>query len=855
MIRGGPRAWLLYLIFGCSGLSSLGCQIAWSKMFATGLGHELPATLAVVCAFMGGMGLGAWALDRRISKSATPGRWYAALELVIGGWIILSPTLVAAVNELGLQMIGLAPSALRHWTIAFGLPFLTLLPATGAMGATLPAMERFASQCSEDSRRLGAVYAANTFGAVAGTLGSAFLLVPALGLRGSIWIFGAMNLFCAATALALAGAGQGTQQESLETQGPGLSLRLRLTLFCTGLLGIGYEAIGIRVLAQVLENTIYTFAAVLAVFLFGTALGAAVYQRVLRKAKNRFLATDLLAGLACAGLIGMRILAHAEPFYRACRSAWGDVPGAVFAAELAVAGAVLLMPTLLMGALFAHLVQSAKGLHGGIGQGAALNTFGGAVAPALFGVALLPLLGSKWTLALISIGYLVLVPKLRAWRWGLPVLAFGLLVLAPTSLHVVELPPGGKLSEFREGIMASVAVLEEADRNKTLRVDNRFQMGGTAAADAQYRHAHIPLLLHPAPKRALFLGLGTGITFGAASLHPDLQSDGVELVPEVAQVLPQFEPFNFAPQQNPALHLHVADARRYVRTTSAYYDVIVADLFHPARDGAGSLYTVEHFQAVRQRLAAGGLFCQWLPLHQLDHEMLRVVIRTFLEVFPDARAFLLRFNVDAPVLGLMGSLDWPHYSSRWIETRLAEGSLQKELQKLGLGDSVRFFGTLLAGPERLREFAGNAPLNTDDQPRVNFGAPRFVYQKTATAYGRLTELLGRGPGNIPEILRLEPGAEGAEFAQRLEAYIRARDVYLRGLVETSEGRVNAALDLFVESARLSEDFTPGYAQCLTIASLEAKANPQRARALLQRLAAAQPSRPVAAEMLRRLEKN
>src|SRR5207247_4511857 len=114
---------------------------------------------------------------------------------------------------------------------------------------------------------------------------------------------------------------------------------------------------------------------------------------------------------------------------------------------------------------------------------------------------------------------------------------------------------------------------------------------------------------------------------------------------------------------------------------------------------------------------------------------------------------------------------------------------------------------------------------------------------------------GRPPGNIREILRLEPTADGAEFARRLAAYIRARDVYLKGLVETSEGRATAGLDLFVESARLSEDFTPGYAQCLTIASLEAKTNPQSARTLLQRLAAAQPSRPVAAELLRRLEKN
>src|SRR5438034_94509 len=98
--------------------------------------------------------------------------------------------------------------------------------------------------------------------------------------------------------------------------------------------------------------------------------------------------------------------------------------------------------------------------------------------------------------------------------------------------------------------------------------------------------------------------------------------------------MPSFAPHNFSPERQPALKMFVADARRFVRATSAQYDVIVADLFHPARDGAGSLYTLEHFRAIRQRLASGGLFCQWLPLHQLDENMLRIIVRTFLEIFP-----------------------------------------------------------------------------------------------------------------------------------------------------------------------------------------------------------------------------
>ena len=122
------------------------------------------------------------------------------------------------------------------------------------------------------------------------------------------------------------------------------------------------------------------------------------------------------------------------------------------------------------------------------------------------------------------------------------------------------------------------------------------------------------------PKQALFLGVGTGTTFAAAADFPKLYAEGVELIPEVITSMGHFEKTtrNFAEKKN--LHILNADARRYVITTEKKYDVVVADLFHPSRDGAGSLYTQEHFAAIRNLLSEKGLFCQWLPLYQLDLE-------------------------------------------------------------------------------------------------------------------------------------------------------------------------------------------------------------------------------------------
>ncbi|MHB8519537.1 MAG: spermine/spermidine synthase domain-containing protein, partial [Limisphaerales bacterium] len=732
MTRSGARSALLHLIFFFSGVAGLGYQVAWSRMLAAGLGHEMPAVLAIVAAFMGGMALGAGLLDRAVSRSRRPGRWYGALEILIGLWGMLSTALIPFVNQLAPYLIGLEPSPMRHWAVAFALPFLVLLPATAAMGATLPAMERFVSPLVADGCCVAALYAANTFGAMTGTLVSAFVILPALGLRGTVLVLALVNLLCgvAAWAIELRGGeikpiptpqtadalpmnrkvGRGVSAEPSHDvrRGPArqgwrcptngwkwrlpakrssgnLAPRLLLfSVFFTGLLGIGYETVGVRVLSQVLENTIYTFAAVLSVFLLGTAMGAALYQRFGRRRAFQPLFPDLLCGLAIAGLLGIMALARAQPVYDACRAALGDSEFAVLLAEMAVAAMVFGLPTIFAGAIFSQLVQAARRADGGVGQALACNTFGGALAPALFSVALLPAIGSKWTLTLISVGYLALLPRVSGWRRALVLLPLATIGLLPRNLQLVQVPPDGKLLEYREGVMASVAVVRDATGNRSLRVNNRFQMGGTGAADAERRHAHIPLLLHPAPKRALFLGLGTGITLGAATVYPDLRVDGVELLPEVIEVMNQFAPFNHAPDHQPQLKLYVADARRFVRATPTKYDVIVADLFHPARDGAGSLYTLEHFRAIRQRLAPGGLFCQWLPLHQLDETMLRVITQTFLQVFPDAHAYLLRFNVDAPVLGLIGNLEPPRYSTLWVEPRLRAPELAAQLRALAL---------------------------------------------------------------------------------------------------------------------------------------------------------------------------
>src|SRR6266446_7357775 len=155
MTRARWQLGLLYLLFFFSGSAGLGYQIVWSKMFAAGLGHEMPAVLAVVGAFMAGMAIGAWALDRVVARSQHPACWYAGLEILISVWGLVSTALIPLTTRSALSLISVEPGPLRHWGIAVALPFLSLLPATAAMGATLPAMERFLAPLTGDGRCVG----------------------------------------------------------------------------------------------------------------------------------------------------------------------------------------------------------------------------------------------------------------------------------------------------------------------------------------------------------------------------------------------------------------------------------------------------------------------------------------------------------------------------------------------------------------------------------------------------------------------------------------------------------------------------------------------------------------------------
>ncbi len=832
-----------------SGVPALGFQVLWVKTISIGLGREYPSVISSSTAFLGGMALGAWLLHAWRRTSLDPFRLFVFLECQAAAWMVVLVAFSPTFQQHFPLWIGLTPSPLRHWAVALAVPFVLMLPVSLGQGVSILLLKNGLEAARPAQPLISGLYAANTAGGLVGLLLTTFLLLPQFGCAQTAWILAGVNGITALIAWTSCMSRKPLSSQP-QKSGPFIHQTVKKTiglatlgaLFLSGFLGVGYQMLIVRGLSRILENTAFTFATALAVYLGSSALGAAWNQKRQHDPPTDHdpLPINALAALIVSGFYGIMALSAAGPWYHSLRSFFGDALGGVFVAEFIIVSAVSAPVCFWMGFVFCSLWRhSSEGANPAesIALLYAANLLGAAVGPAFTGLFLLKLTGIKTALLLLSMAYVFVVPSWKLWGWRAgPVLVAALIA---SVIPFEKQPATDKILASVEGPGVNASVLESPNGHRTLRVNQRFQMGGTGAVTPQRRQAHIPLLLHPRPKTALFLGMGTGITFAAASVHPNLSADSVELLPEVAQLRPFFEPYSALPE-GLAFRVFISDARRFVLAIDKKYDVIVSDLFHPALDGSGALYAREHFQAIRNLLAPEGLFCQWIPMHQVDRQTFNCIVHTFMQIFPEANAVMLRFAVDAPVVGLVGG-KFPVLSDGWVESRLSHSPLAGQLKSLSLADTVRLQGCYLADAPTLRGLTDGAPINTDDNQWIALHAPAFSFQRSATPYGRFMELL-----------RQASAGSRAINSASARSFIDARNVYLNGLVLESEKKVGEALRAYVESARISPDFSLGYAQCLSLIPLLANSQPQLTREILQALVAARPERTIAQDLLQRL---
>lgn len=836
-MKDSRRDSLVMLAFFLSGAAGLGYELLWTRLLATALGNETLGVLGVLAGFFGGMALGAAALHRRARESADPLRLFVRLELVAAAYALASPWVLHAIAQRLPATLAGPDGAAPALALTILVSGASLLPATFCMGATLPALveaRRRHRPKDVDGTGVGLLYAANTLGATVGVLATVHVILPAAGLGVGALLLSLLGVASAAVAWRsqrgpapcppAEDAPVATGIDASADPDPDVANEpwlIMVVLGGTGLLGVGLEVAGVQVLSQLFENTIYTFADILAVYLIGTALGSAVYGLCARWAVSPRPATVLAGGLIASALatIFAAVVLGISGWILDSIAPDGSGFGQQLFAEMVLASLVFGPATLVMGATFSH----AAGLiaRHGIGRAYAVNTLGSAIAPLLLATVIIPSNGYRDTLFVIVYGYL-LVFGIFTWfrrfkaKWQV-VAILGVVVATvsgPSSLVLVEPDDDWETLEIHETVMGLVIVSEQpvtkpgAKPLRRLQVGRHFRMGG-ALAFGERRMGHIPLLLHPEPSSALFLGVGTGATLGAVADYPTLQHvDAVELIPAVVDQLHFFEDINKGVANLDHVHVHAADARRFAAASQRSYDVIVADLFHPGRDGAGGLYAREHFEAVREHLAEGGHFAQWVPLYQVDRTTLETIIRTFTDVFDDAHAVLGVYNVQTPALVLIGratdqtwALD-PDRIARRVTDPIFSEVLMQEPRDL--------MGAYLMDHEALTTFAGEGPINTDLNPVVLLGAPRAAYEGED----------GRGWSNLEPLLEarrpigplLAKSSEQTDWAGDAQRFSDALAAYLRAEVVRSKAGAgmypDASIDAYLQAYEHAPEFAP-----------------------------------------------
>jgi spermidine synthase len=682
------------LLAFASGATALVYEVLWTRQFMYLFGATAPAISATLSAIFFGFAAGNAFIGSRTARWPRALRAYGMLEIGIGLAALLVVPLLGVYEHIYPALHG---RFFAHPTVFLVvkvcLAAAALFVPAFLMGGTLPLLaQAFVSSPGELGEVGGGVYAANTFGATVGALSVPFFLLPTYGASRSYYAAAALNVLIGAAAVWLGGrsenlsveAGRGAraggrkEKSGPEKSGPAKSWRgvpawmLNTMAFASGALVLALEVLWARMLAQVHENSIYSFAIVLAVFLVGLAGGAALARALMRRRR------DPRTVLGFAWVFAGVLVFGSPPLFHFLTGGlrYAGEPGAgANLSTLVYAAATMLVPTILAGMILPLLMELTGAVRVGapgelLGRLLGVNTAGAVAGPLLATYVVLPGLGlwagiAAVAVVMVAAGEVALGgvgsrrPALVR-RFALAGLLAALVIGAnPFTLPRVriEREGGERLLHLDEGSHGIVAVVESPE-DRWMLLNNFYTLGGTASANEERQQARIPLLLHPSPRRVAFLGLGTGITAGGA-LAPSVEKVvALELVPEVVDAAGEhFADANLGLLRDGRVEVIKEDARVYLKGGGQEFDVIVGDLVVPWRSGESALFTKEHFETARRALAPGGVFCQWLPTFQLSEEQFRIVAATFLDVFPRATLWRGDFLPDAPALALVGHTD------------------------------------------------------------------------------------------------------------------------------------------------------------------------------------------------------
>jgi spermidine synthase len=784
-----------------SGGAALIYQVLWVKQLTLVVGIEVQAVTIAISAFFAGLALGGWFFGKLADTHARPLLLYAWLEIAA---LALG---IGATHALAHSAALFVTMQTHAGPFAWALPFALVGVPAIAMGGTLPVLMRALGPART---RLGGaggrLYAANTAGAIAGALLPAFVLIPTFGVQGSAYAAAALNALAAIGACLLL-RGSNTSAPASSDATPD---RVAVALYAVaGGIALGYEVIWSQAIGQFISTRSFAFSIVLATYLFGLALGSAIAARFADRVRDAWSTFGVLialaglaafAGVACAGewLSDAQRVASTNVL-----SMTGNLLASMCASFLVAACAIVLVPTILLGAAFPFALRMASNgdseratkTGGAVGRVLAWNTAGGIIGTLFAGFALVPSLGLIRSLGVLAVAASLI--GLSATLSGRVVHKTGVIVcacLATVTIAAVLMTPadrlGARLADAHHGTLAyyeesaggNVAVLDQgadAQRFNRLYIQG-VSNSGDAMTSLRYMRlqALAPLIVHGGtPRSALVIGLGTGITAGALLTWPGMEKRVVaELLPAVVRASSRFDG-NFGVSADPRIDIRLVDGRRELLARDARYDLITLEPPPPSAAGVVNLYSTDFYRLAAHRLNAGGIVAQWLPLATQNEAQTRSLIQSFVQTFAHAALWTTEFHE----MMLVGSNAPLTLDASRIRERFMQPNVARALREVGIASPEALLANWVADKSALEYYAADARPVTDDDPRIEY-APWVEQAEFPLTLSHLLSLQSEPPlvnadASFADAVRIERTTLHAFYRAGLDAYRGDRNAW------------------------------------------------------------------------------
>jgi spermidine synthase len=751
--------WILKVAFFFSGATGLMYEIVWGRMLATVIGSTVLSASIVMGVFMGGLALGARFFGSWGDNISFPLKMYSFLEAALGLSALGVSIAIPHLHQWWPGLFHLTAGG-DVWALRTGIAAIFLLPPTMLMGGTLPVLSRYVVKNPQHlGNPVGTLYGLNTLGACTGCLFSGFYAIESLGLLGTVYLSVGINLgifFCCFFLFSEASSASALPQNRVhpavntpeygKTPSPNAPPRGFLFAYAlSGATGLAYEVLWIRLLANTFIGTSYGFAAMLGTCLTGMALGSLSFRKKADETLKPFLwFGGIQLGLAFWAQ-SLLLLYNAFPALQNMMSRHLGVSLGIQVLEmLTYSGVLILAPSFLLGALFplANRIWAGgrTGIGANVGKLYTSNTLGCVAGSLAAGLLLLPNFGVQNSLAflgavncglaLYSIGVSKLsVPK----KYQIVAMSLGalalLVFLVPGNLtaramaHKLRKP--WRLLYYDEGLDSNIMILQYKQSGMRRLMTSYFQYIGDTSkimTRIQKLQAHLPILLEGSPQKILFVGMGTGITPGAATAYPaDITC--CEISPGVMAASQFFSPENKDILHNPRVTLVQEDGRHYLLQSNESFDLIVGDLYNAALAGMGNLYSKEYYSLCLSRLRKKGMMCQWISMKDLPEKELKGVMATFSNVFPHTSLWC----ATPDILAMIGTIDSLQADMKKIQGIMDSPDLQDALQEIGMDHPLFLLEHFLMNQEAWNAFTAGAPVITDDRPYIEYSIPRSLH--------------------------------------------------------------------------------------------------------------------------------